>query len=145
MDKQKVIELRLTYNERATIGSSKRVEEFLTYVIDPDIEYMSDRTTEFKKALKKCFSLFNREHVYNIEFTLGYGSFYNFDVSLFARVYQSGADYSNGVYSLYTYSLTMPTTDIEKVSKQVALKRIFAMVDELTEKALTELREEATA
>ena len=138
MDKKRIIELLLTYSERAAVGDSKRCEERFIYTIDPDIDYMSERTANFKKIIKKALNLFNKSGVYNVEFTLGYGFYFTFDTRLFFRVCQNGFDNNNEVYTLYTYNLNIPATDIDKISKQAALKRINARIDELTAQALTE-------
>lgn len=138
MDKRRIIELILTYSERAAVGDSKNCTETLICTIDPDIDYMEERTANFKKAIKKAFNLFRKSGVYNVEFTLGYGHHLNFDSRLFFRVCQHGYDYDNEVYTLYTYDLNAPATDIDKMSKQAALKRINARIDELTALGLSE-------
>lgn len=138
MDKRRIIELILTYSERATVGDSKTCTEVFIYTIDPDIDYMEERAANFKKIIKKAFNLFRKSGVYNVEFTLGYGHYFNYDSRLFFRVCQHGFDYDNEVYTLYTYDLNAPATDVDKMSKQAALKRINARIDELTALGLSE-------
>lgn len=142
---QKGIDLTITYNERSAIGATKRVTEMAYLLIETNTEYMEERVELFKKTIRRAFSLFKKSGVHSVNMEFSYGGYYDHFKPRFALIYQNCTDNENGIFEFYTYSLTMPTTDIDKVSKQVALKRIFAMVDKLTEKALAELREEATA
>ena len=134
---QKGIDLILSYSERSYIGGSKHVEERAYLLIEDDTEYMQERIETFKKQVKKAFTLFKKDGIFDLDMYFEYAGYYG-DKRRFNLVHQSLDDYNNDVFELYTYSLEVYSTDVNKVSKQAAIKAIFARIDKLVEEALQE-------
>ena len=131
----KSIELILTYQESGVI-STKHVEEWLWLNIE-NVEWMDERVTEFKKAVKKTISLFNRDKVFNVEVTFMYGTSY-YDNARIALIHRDASDRDGDIYTLYTYPLA-GQTDVCKVSKSELNKRIMALIDKKVSETLEEI------
>lgn len=129
------IDLIAVYNERSSFGGSKRVEERAYLLIEADTDCMSERIEIFKKQVKKAFALFKKDGVFDLDIAFEYGDYYG-RKSRFNLVHQSLDDFNNDVYELYTYSLEVYSTDVNKVSKQALIKSIFARIDKLVNDSL---------
>ncbi len=139
MDNNKGFDVSITYKERSTIGATKRVEESVFLEIRKDSDFFPEDVERFKKTIKKSFSLFNKNSIWDLNIEFYYGNYWDYSGKRrFSLIHQSNDDHNNGVYELYSYSLTLPETNITKVSKQIALKNVFAMIDKLINESMQE-------
>jgi len=128
MTDYKSITALLKYSSRGKVGTAW-TEERLILLFADGYEYQGERNTAFFKRLKKAINLFNSESVFNLSIEIYFsGDRWSGDGRRFIRIGRDYKDKDDDTYTFFNYSLNLPETDKNRLSKATTVKKSIEII-----------------